>query len=224
MFLSNEILTRIVNENLAELFAADTFEVIINDYEFDDDGIPRMMMISLHVKRNTCKSLSEQLADLSGETISNIEVRLFPDKKIKGNTVARVVSSSYYCESIDDQFLDLVQCVKCIAQKIESISEFSHIYHYNDKAAIVRFNEIGIDYPDHERRDLIVKRGNSCSIVRFGPIPETIPIEEKDVAEFIKTKINDGCIIDLSTATAIMFADDFEYKHYIWEQEDDCDD
>ena len=223
MFLPNEILKRIVNENLAELFAADAFEVIINEYEFDNDGIPRMTMISLHVNRNNCKSLSEQLADKSGETISNIEVRLFPDKKTKGNVVAKVVSSSYYCEAIDDQFLDLVQCVKCIAQKIESLSEFTHIYHYNDKAAIVRFNEIGIDYPDRERRDLIVKRGNSCSIVRFGPIPETIPIEEDKVAEFIKMKINDGCTIDLSTTTAIMFADDFEYQHYIWDQEDDYD-
>lgn len=199
MMLNKEIITLIAEDNLAQLFAPHTFEIHANEYETSETGIPKMIMLMIYTKHD--------------QLIANIEIR---GKKI--------MSTSFYSETIDDEFLDMAHCVKCICESIEEISRFDMSYYHTDSSIVVDFTEIGIDYPcipEGRRRDLIVKRGSEFSILMFSTQKtKTIPLNVDEVERYIMSCVREGCTIDLSSAKIIPFSEDWKYAEYI---KDDID-
>lgn len=99
--------------------------------------------------------------------------------------------------------------------KINEFSSVREIIYDDSDFIIASFSELGIDYPDSDKRDLLVNRGGLCSIIQFtNGTPVTKAIPKHEVGNIIRNKLSQGCKMDLTNCEVLEFVDEAAYPNY----------
>ncbi|MBO4735164.1 MAG: hypothetical protein J5614_02095 [Paludibacteraceae bacterium] len=190
--MEDRIIEKIVRSNLEMLFSPSDFSIKI-EHPTDDEKI-RIIMITPSGKDTTSMTTKMEINEVNKK-----------NKKIS-------IGTSFYTESVNDEFSDLVTCCKAIERRLDQLSWVKNIYYETDEFVVVGFTEIGISKADG-KRDLLVSRGKLYSLVTFSKgTAVTKPLTEKDVAETLTNAISSGCDIDFCGSDIIYFVDLAEYE------------
>jgi len=215
MIISDNLLEQIAQQNLDMLFAKGTFKVRFEHMEekTSPSGKHRMGRILMRIHKN---DLHEELLNVT------LEIRVIPSRNLMN-----IIGYEFYCEDVNDTFLDFVKCVKEIQDKINSLSTYSTIYYEGPDSVVVNFNEIGIEsLVGDESRDLIVKRNGDISYITFDDkgLATTKPMTEEEFkAMIIQYLSDDNKLVDFCGATQIMFVDYDRYENADIKDTDDME-
>lgn len=192
--MEDRMIRQIAEKNLAMLFASTEFEVKIDHPIEGNEKIHLIIIAPTGPNPSTSMAAKMEINELSKR-----------NKKIS-------IGTSFYTESVNDEFTDLVTCAKAIERRIDMLSWVKHIYFETDEFIVVGFTEIGIEFPDGSR-DLLVSRGKIYSHMKFKKdgSADTKPISEKKVTEILQKAIDDGCDVDFCGSDVIYFVDTTEY-------------
>ena len=190
--MQDHIIERIVRSNLEMLFAPTDFKVTI-EHPTEDEKI-RIIMITPNGKDRTPMTTKMEINEINKK-----------NKKIS-------IGTSFYTESVNDEFTDLVTCCKAIERRLDQLSWVKNIYLETDEFIVVGFTEIGINKPKG-KRDLLVSRGKVFSRLTFKDGEAvTTAITEAEVMDTLKKAVGEGMDIDFCGSDVIYYVDATEYE------------
>lgn len=190
--MEDHIIKKIVRSNLEMLFAPTDFKITI-EHPTDDEKI-RIIMITPNGKDRTPMTTKMEINEINKK-----------NKKIS-------IGTSFYTESVNDEFTDLVTCCKAIERRLDQLSWVKNIYLETDDFIVVGFTEIGINKPDG-KRDLLVSRGKSFSMITFTKgEPNTVAITNEGVVDILEKAFDAGNDIDFCGSDVIYYVDATEYE------------
>lgn len=188
MKLTRRLIETITEKNLEMLFGTGDFRV--------------------NVAEADCGSIIVEF--ISDEYSASVPVKI----EIRND---KVIAIQFYTDSVGDDFLDLVTVVYNVQNKIEEFAAMERIIFETPEFVVSNFRELGIDYPDGTRRDLLVKYNNAYSLISFTPDGQQklVEMNESDIPDIIKKKINEDCHLDLNSARIAYYVDQHAYDHLI---------
>ena len=190
--MQDRIIERIVRSNLEMLFSPNDFTIKI-EHPTGNDKI-RIIMITPTGKDRTSMTTKMEINEINKK-----------NKKIS-------IGTSFYTESVNDEFSDLVLCCKAIEKRLDQLSWVKNIYLETDDFIVVGFTEIGINKPDG-KRDLLVSRGKSFSKITFTKgEPNTVAITDECVVDILEKAFDAGNDIDFCGSDVIYYVDAAEYE------------
>ena len=111
---------------------------------------------------------------------------------------------------------DLAPIIRCIETKINQFGKADDVIYDGGDFVVTNFTELGIDYPNSNKRDLLVNRTGMYSIIRFSDgMPKTKELTKDKVKALIREKLEEeGCTLDLTNCEVLEFVDESEYMDY----------